>query len=201
MRLPQSAGFLSLCAGAGRARSKAHPSSNGFGCAAIFNALTVPPQAGFRICAKSLLGIDPANCRVASSDRLALAHGSLALRVSANLSDHSLSTAVLARLTRSCPSRRLRRTAEMGRVGMWRGGVRSGISVAAPFVWRCLNGLTIAPFPHPPHRTWRANFPHHALGQDVTLSSTARRAQAGSGVRARSARRGARVDKFRPCSA
>ena len=114
MRLPQSAGFRSLCAGAGRARSKAHPSSNGFGCAAIFNALTVPPQAGFRICAKSLLGIDPANCRVASSDRLALAHGSLALRVSANLSDHSLSTAVLALLTRSCPSRRLRRTAEMG---------------------------------------------------------------------------------------
>jgi len=56
----------------------------------------VPPQAGFRICAKSLLGIDPANCRVASSDRLALAHGPLALRVSANLSDHSLSTAVLA---------------------------------------------------------------------------------------------------------
>jgi hypothetical protein len=114
IRLPQCAGFLSLCAGAGRARSKAHPSSNGFGCAAIFNALTVPPQAGFRICAKSLLGIDPANCRVASSDRLALAHGSLALRVSANLSDHSLSTAVLALLTRSCPSRRLRRTAEMG---------------------------------------------------------------------------------------
>jgi hypothetical protein len=31
---------------------------------------------------------------------------------------------------------------------MWRGGVRSGISVAAPFVWRCLTGLTIAPFPH-----------------------------------------------------
>src|SRR5215472_9385951 len=29
-----------------------------------------------------------------------------------------------------------------GRVGMWRGGGRSGISVAAPFVWRCLNGLT-----------------------------------------------------------
>jgi hypothetical protein len=114
MKLPQCAGFLSLCAGAGRARSKAHPSSNGFGCAAIFNALTVPPQAGFRICAKSLLGIDPANCRVASSDRLALAHGSLALRVSANLSDHSLSTAILALLTRSCPSRRLRRTAEMG---------------------------------------------------------------------------------------
>ena len=72
---------------------------------------------------------------------------------------------------------------------MWRGGVRLGISVAAPFVWRCLNGLTIAPSPHPSHRTWRANFPHHALGQDVTLSSTTRRAQAGSGVRAHSTRR------------
>jgi hypothetical protein len=128
IRLPQCAGFLSLCAGAGRARSKAHPSSNGFGCAAIFNALTVPPQAGFRICAKSLLGIDPANCRVASSDPLALAHGSLALRVSANLSDHSLATAVLALLTRSCPSRRLRRTAEMGgerAYGVWSTGHRS----------------------------------------------------------------------------
>ncbi len=79
-----------------------------------FQRVNSAASGSFRICAKSLLGIDPANCRVASSDRLALAHGSLALRVSANLSDHSLSTAVLALLTRSCPSRRLRRTAEMG---------------------------------------------------------------------------------------
>src|SRR5208282_6796464 len=27
-----------------------------------------------------------------------------------------------------------------GRVGMWRGGVRSSMSVSAPFVWRCLSG-------------------------------------------------------------
>ncbi len=27
-----------------------------------------------------------------------------------------------------------------GRVGMWRGGGRIGLSVSAPFVWRCLNG-------------------------------------------------------------
>ena len=58
-----------------------------------------------------------------------------------------------------------------GRVGMWRGGVRSTMSVAAPFVWRCLSGSAITPFPHPPghrrrspapgsHRTWRADFPH-----------------------------------------
>jgi hypothetical protein len=39
-----------------------------------------------------------------------------------------------------------------------------------------------------------ATLPHPALGQDLTPSSTARRAQAGSGVRAQSARRGARVD-------
>src|ERR1700730_18248627 len=36
-----------------------------------------------------------------------------------------------------------------GRVGMWRGGVRSTMSVAAPFVWRCLSGSAITPFPHP----------------------------------------------------
>jgi len=47
---------------------------------------------------------------------------------------------------------------------------------------------------------WRlaADCPHPALGQDFTLSSTTRRAQAGSSVRARSARRDARVDRSRP---
>src|ERR1700729_4252731 len=68
---------------------------------------------------------------------------------------------------------------------------------AAPFVWRCLSGSTMAPFPHPSHRTGHADFPHPALGQALTLSSTARHAQAGSDVRARSARRDARVDSFR----
>ena len=53
---------------------------------------------------------------------------------------------------------------------MWRGGVRQNISVAAPFVWRCLNGSTMAPFPHPAHRTGQADFPHPALGQDFTLA-------------------------------
>jgi hypothetical protein len=86
----------------------------------------------------------------------------------------------------------------VGRVGVWRGCFRSSMSVAAPFVWRCLRSSTIAPFPHPSHRTGRADCPHPALGQDLTPSSTTRRAQAGSGVRARSARRGARVDSSRP---
>ena len=41
---------------------------------------------------------------------------------------------------------------EKGRVGKWRGGGRPGMSVSAPFVWRCLSGSTIAPFPLPSHR-------------------------------------------------
>jgi hypothetical protein len=56
----------------------------------------------------------------------------------------------------ACPPRRLWRTAGMGRVGMWRGGLRSTMSVAAPFVWRCLSGSAITPFPHPAHRTQQA---------------------------------------------
>src|ERR1700757_4750266 len=55
-----------------------------------------------------------------------------------------------------------------GRVEMWRGGGRLNISVAASFVWRCLSGSTLAPFPHPAHRTGQADFPHPALGQDST---------------------------------
>jgi hypothetical protein len=98
---------------------------------------------------------------------------------------------------RADAERRLQPSGE-SRVGVWRGGVRLGIAVAAPFVRRCLSGSAVAPFPHPPHRTGHADLPHPALGQDLTPSSTARRAQAGSDVRARSARRGARVDSSRP---
>ena len=42
------------------------------------------------------------------------------------------------------------------------------MSVAASFVWRCLSSSTMAPFPHPAHRTGQADFPHPALGQDLT---------------------------------
>src|SRR6266542_4343535 len=55
-----------------------------------------------------------------------------------------------------------------GRVEMWRGGCRLNISVAASFVWRCLSDSAMAPFPHPAHRTGHADFPHPALGQDLT---------------------------------
>ena len=39
---------------------------------------------------------------------------------------------------------------------------------SASFVWRCLTGSAVAPFPHPAHRTGHADFPHPALGQDLT---------------------------------
>ena len=61
-------------------------------------------------------------------------------------------------------------SSEPGRVEMWRGGGRFGLSVAAPFVWRCPSTRAVAPFPHPAHRTGQADFPHPALGQDFTLS-------------------------------
>ena len=67
--------------------------------------------------------------------------------------------------------------------------------------WRCLTGSALAPSPHPAHRTGHADLPHPALGQDITPSPTTRRAQFGSDVRARSARRGARVDRSRLCVA
>jgi hypothetical protein len=85
-----------------------------------------------------------------------------------------------------------------GRVEMWRGGGRLGISVSAPFVWRCLTGAAVAPFPHPAHRTGHADFPHPALGQGLTPSPTARCARARSGVPGQNGRTGARVDRPRP---
>src|SRR5271156_1607853 len=64
-------------------------------------------------------------------------------------------------------------TAGVGRVEMWRSDVRLSMSVSAPFVWRCLSGSAVAPFPHPAHRTGRADFPHPALGQDSRRLSRA----------------------------
>src|SRR5215472_1851008 len=44
--------------------------------------------------------------------------------------------------------------------------VRCSLSVADPFVCRCLTSSTMLPFPHPAHRTGRADLPHPALGED-----------------------------------
>jgi hypothetical protein len=70
---------------------------------------------------------------------------------------------------------------------------------AAPFVWRCLRSSPMAPFPHPAHRTGRADFRHPALGQDITPSPTAGHVPAQPDARDRSTRRGARVDRSRSC--
>jgi len=43
---------------------------------------------------------------------------------------------------------------------------RWDLSVADPFVCRCLTIPTMLPFPHPAHRTGRADLPHPALGED-----------------------------------
>ena len=92
---------------------------------------------------------------------------------------------------------RLPQTAQTGRVGMWRGGFRFGLAVAAPFVWRCLNIQTMTPFPHPSHRTGRADFPHPALGQDITPTPTAGHAPSDKDERDPWSRRHTRVDSPR----
>ena len=94
-------------------------------------------------------------------------------------------------------SRSARWTDQFGRVRVWRGGLRFGLSVSAPFVWRCLTSRTITPFPHPPHRTGRAVFPHPALGQDLTPSPTARYAEIPTGGSDRGSDGDTRGDK--PC--
>jgi hypothetical protein len=53
---------------------------------------------------------------------------------------------------------------------LWSRGVarwfRWSLSVAGSFVCRCLTSRTLLPFPHPAHRTGRADLPHPALGED-----------------------------------
>src|SRR5882672_7005396 len=36
--------------------------------------------------------------------------------------------------------------------------------LSASFVWGCLSGSALTPFPHPAHRTGQADLPHPALG-------------------------------------
>src|SRR3954469_12612817 len=80
-------------------------------------------------------------------------------RVERLLSAHLCLRRTFRRGRLTVPLRTLRRVlgaAAHGRVEMWRGGGRLGISVSAPFVWRCLTGAALAPFPQPAHRTGRA---------------------------------------------
>src|SRR5215468_1981038 len=89
-------------------------------------------------------------------------------------------------------------TSAPGGVEVWRGGIRFGLSVAAPFVWRCPSTRAVAPFLHPSHRTGRADLPHPALGQDITPSPTPGRAQVRASVRGRNTSKGARAGRSRP---
>jgi hypothetical protein len=100
-----------------------------------------------------------------------------------------------ARALRPCSHPRSDASSLGGRVEMWRGGLRPSLSVAAPFVWRCLNSRTITPFPHPARRTGRADFPHPALGQDITPSPTTHHTPSGSDGRDAGSRRGTSLDR------
>jgi len=78
----------------------------------------------------------------------------------------------------------------LSRVEMWRGGRRFGLSVAAPFVWRCPSTLAVAPFPHPPRRTGRALLTHPALFRHLKPSRSSGRVWAAPGVSVPTLRRG-----------
>jgi transposase len=80
----------------------------------------------------------------------------------------------------------------IGRVEVWRGGCRLNIAVAAPFVWRCLIGSAVAPFPHPARQTGRADFPHPAFSRPVRPSLSAGRRVAVERCRGRASRRDTR---------
>ena len=82
---------------------------------------------------------------------------------------------------------------EMGRVEVWRGCCRLNISVAAPFVRRCLTGPTLAPSPHPARQTGHADFPHPAFSRPVRPSLSAGRRVAVERCRGRVSRRDTRL--------
>src|SRR6266516_7054901 len=57
-------------------------------------------------------------------------------------------------------------------VEVWRGGVGEAYPLADPFVCRCLTSLAVPLIPHPAHRTGRAERPHPALGERLTVTPT-----------------------------
>jgi transposase len=82
---------------------------------------------------------------------------------------------------------------EMGRVEVWRGCCRLNISVAVPFVLRCLTGPTLAPSPHPARQTGHADFPHPAFSRSVRPLLSAGRRVAVEPCRGRVSRRDTRL--------
>ena len=103
-------------------------------------------------------------------------------RPASTLLGHSASHSERLFLPHTCRSQCSSGSAQLGRVGMWRGGGRPGMCVSAPFVWRCLSGSSITPFPHPSHRTGHADFPAsgsrtrlHAFAHGTSRPSRVRR--------------------------
>ena len=82
---------------------------------------------------------------------------------------------------------------EIGRVEVWRGCCRLNVSVAAPFVWRCLTGSTLAPSPHPARQTGHADFPHPAFSRPIRPSLSAGRCAAAGRCRGRASHRDTRL--------
>jgi len=68
-------------------------------------------------------------------------------------------------------------------VEVLRGGLGAAYPLADPFVCRCLTSWTVLPSSHPAHRTGRAERPHPALGESVTMSPTGNCACAQEGGR------------------
>ena len=68
-------------------------------------------------------------------------------------------------------SRSFRRI-QIGRVEVWRGGLGSAYLFPALSFAGASLASTMLPFPHPAHRTGRADFPLPALGERVTRSPT-----------------------------
>ena len=64
--------------------------------------------------------------------------------------------------------------APLGRVEVWRGGLGFGLLRCQGFPVRGAISVCHAPFPHPAHRTGRADFPHPALLQNLRTSLSAR---------------------------
>ena len=63
--------------------------------------------------------------------------------------------------------------APLGRVEVWRGGLGFGLLRFQGFPVRGAISACHAPFPHPAHRTGRADFPHPALLQNLRTSLSA----------------------------
>jgi transposase len=63
---------------------------------------------------------------------------------------------------------------DIGRVEVWRGGLGFGLLRCRGFPVCGAISACLAPFPHPAHRTGRADFPHPALLQNLRTSLSAR---------------------------